>query len=175
MSEGQLNLFERRVAFVGELGVGAAQIMGREPIHAQSCGIRLHGIEDRLGRHLRDADAAAFVDGPEHMPGGESGAVIQVSTAALAQLGMGTERTRAPLPTRSTMTQRPSRCWMCSSVSAGGFFSPQSTAQHHCQQRAIAFAFLCLRIRFVDERLSLRHAQPVADADALPARAFDAR
>ncbi len=46
-----------------------------------------------------------------------SALVIQPSSAAFAQLGMGTERTRVPLPTRSTITQRPSRCWMCSRVS----------------------------------------------------------
>ena len=33
--------------------------------------------------------------------------------ATLTHVGIGTVRTRPCFPTRSTMHQRPSRCWMC--------------------------------------------------------------
>ena len=38
--------------------------------------------------------------------------------ALLVQAGIGTVRTRFPLPTRSTSTQRASRCWICSTASS---------------------------------------------------------
>jgi hypothetical protein len=44
--------------------------------------------------------------------------VVQASIAAFTQFAMGAVRTRACLPTRSTVHQRPSRCCKCAKVSA---------------------------------------------------------
>jgi hypothetical protein len=50
-------------------------------------------------------------------------------------------RIRFPLPTRSTNTQRPSRCWMRLDSSAGSSQPAQSAAQKHRQNRAVPFSF----------------------------------
>lgn len=41
---------------------------------------------------------------------------LQASIANLTQVGIGVVRTRPCFPTRSTMHQRPSRCWICANV-----------------------------------------------------------
>jgi len=40
------------------------------------------------------------------------------SRRTFTHVGIGTVRTRPCLPARSTMHQRPSRCWMCANISA---------------------------------------------------------
>jgi hypothetical protein len=52
---------------------------------------------------------------------------------------MGTVRIRFPLPTRSTNTQRPSRCWMCPHCRE--LAPSQGAAQKHRQNRAVPFSF----------------------------------
>ena len=57
-------------------------------------------------------------------PSAAVAAVVQASIASLTQFGIGTVRTRPCFPNRSTMHQRPSRCWICANVSAHHLPSP---------------------------------------------------
>jgi hypothetical protein len=59
-------------------------------------------------------------------------AAHQRSTASLTQAGTAIVRKRPCLPRRSTITQQPSRCWRCATVSA---------THEECQQGAIAPTF----------------------------------
>ena len=57
---------------------------------------------------------------PRHLfgTGSASSNRCRPSIATFTHVGIGTVRTRPCFPTRSTMHQRPSRCWMCPTVSA---------------------------------------------------------
>src|ERR1035438_4129982 len=52
--------------------------------------------------------------GPSQTPAAD----VQASIATFTHVGIGIVRTRPCFPRRSTMHQRPSRCWMCSIVNA---------------------------------------------------------
>src|SRR5215469_14176608 len=61
--------------------------------------------------------------------------------ATFTKAGMGTVRIRFPLPTRSTNTERPSRCWMCFDWERRELAPAQSAAQKHRQNRTVPFSF----------------------------------
>jgi hypothetical protein len=95
-------------------------------------------------------------------------AVIQRSTAALAKDGIGTDRTRPPLPVMSTITQRPSRYWMCSSVRDAASSPRSPVPMSRAKQSMIPLASQSRNIRRVDERLRLRDGEPVSGAVSVP-------
>ena len=69
-------------------------------------------------------------------------AAVQASIATFTHVGIGIVRTRPCLPTRSTMHQRSSRCWTCSSVSAATSDRRKPAAQQDGEDRAVAESLL---------------------------------
>jgi hypothetical protein len=80
-------------------------------------------------------------------------AAAQLSIAAVAQLGIGTDRTRPPLPSRSTNHPAAVALLDVLKLQVRGFLAPQAAAEHHGEQRAVAFAFECARVRFIEQPL----------------------
>src|SRR5215471_3815129 len=74
-------------------------------------------------------------------PSDKPAAAVQASTATLTKGGMGTVRILFPLPTRSTNTQRPSRCWMCSHSRRRELAATQGAAQKQRQNGTVPFSF----------------------------------
>ena len=76
-------------------------------------------------------------------------AVVHASVATLTHVGIGIVRTRPCLPTRSTMHQRPSRCWTWPTVSAA------TSDRRSPQPRSTSKSQWCepARFRFVRSRL----------------------
>ena len=150
-----LDLLERRAALVGELGEGSAQIMRRDP-DADPVTVNGDGLEDRLRPERTGPTRPAFETrrstDPESMPA----APAQPSSAALAQDGIGTVRTRPCLPTRSTIAQRPSRWAMASKLQARELAAAEARAHEQPQQDAAAQAFRRCRVGGFEELLDLR-------------------
>jgi hypothetical protein len=109
MPQRDLDLLEGSAALVGQFGEGAADVVGRE-CGAEPVSVSLDHLVDGLGAHscpvIRCLYCRRRAPGPPPKPAVAS----QLSTAAFAQAGMGTVRIRLPLPARSTMHHRPSRC-----------------------------------------------------------------
>jgi hypothetical protein len=112
--------------------------------------------------------------GRNTLPSTKPAAEVQAWIATFTQVGIGTVRTRACLPTRSTMHQRPSRCWICPSMSAATSERrsphPSTTARIARSRRPFTvegsgvFRSVC----------GFPQRQPVADADADRFRALHA-
>ena len=68
-------------------------------------------------------------------------AAVQASIATLTKGGMGTVRILFPFSTRSTNTQRPSRCWMCLDSSAASSLRRKAQPKSNAQNRAVPFRF----------------------------------
>ena len=66
---------------------------------------------------------------------------VQASTLTFTAAGMVTVRRRFPLPTRSGMTQRPSRCWMRSTSRRTSSAAAQPARDQKRQDGAVALAF----------------------------------
>src|ERR1035441_10428729 len=65
VAQGQLNLFQRRMALVSEMGIRATRVMGRDE-NSSLIGVRLQDIEDGLlGQPVR-ANPAPFVEAPKY-------------------------------------------------------------------------------------------------------------
>ena len=90
---------------------------------------------------------------------------VHPSIATLTQVGMGAVRMRQCFPSRSTMHQRPSRCWVCRNLS--GATSDRRRPQ---PSRTAIIARSRTLFRLVvwcrQESLRLPKGQPVARADA---------
>ena len=165
MAEQELDLFEFPAPAAAELGAGAAQVVGLE-LQSQLLAVKDDHGEHGLGRERGAGDLAVAVQRTQQRPAVMPAASHQRSTASLTQAGTGMVRRRPCLPRRSTITQRPSRCWMCSSVSATA--SPRRRPQPTSRaSRARSRLPLRVGIGAVDERLGLRPGQPVPCPDAL--------
>ena len=108
MPERQLDLLERRTASMRQFCERAAQIV-RGDLDPKLFSISFDNQVDGL-RRQRFPDFPFLRDGPEQPAASIAATAVQRSTAALAQAGIGTLRTRLLFPWRSTITQRPSRC-----------------------------------------------------------------
>ena len=175
MSEADLYLLERRPAEVGELGEGAPQVMRRDLAQPGLTRIPHDGLEDRLRGDRPKPDPSALVHTPQHGPRLEMpAAVAQVSSADLAQDGIGTVRTRPCLPTRSTIAQRPSRCATSSKSSPASSprRSPHPTSNP--SKTRSRRPFRRCRVGGGEEPLGLLEGQPVAGPDSRAAGAGDA-
>jgi hypothetical protein len=70
VAESELDLLERRLAAAGELGEGAAQVVGRQ-VPAQRTGVGGDYVGDGVGRHSPRSDLpvdTSFVDQPPALP-----------------------------------------------------------------------------------------------------------
>ena len=107
-------------------------------------------------------------------PSVTSAADVQTSIATFTQPGIGTVRTRACLPTRSTMHQRPSRCWMCVSVSAATSDrrnpQPRRTARMARSRNPLTVSMSGC----AEQRLRLLQREPIANSDTLRFHALHA-
>jgi hypothetical protein len=137
--------------------------MRRKVVNPDGCRIRLHGIEHILGGHALAGNAIALVHRTEQMPHWNGRSSDPHIDRGFSRLGIGTERTRAPLPIMSTITQRPWRCWMLLELERCGFLAAQTAGEHHRKQGAIAFAFEGLGVRFIQQCFGQRHTQPIPD------------
>ena len=92
--------------------------MGRDSRHARGPRVRLEKLPDDLFRHPLAQDPVPPANRSEHVALGQLLRCRPRVDGHLTQVGTGVVRTRRCLPTRSTMHQRLSRCWMCFNVSA---------------------------------------------------------
>lgn len=95
MSERNLDLLKRSMAFVGELGKGTPEIVRRygEP---DVLTVLPHDGKDRLGGHAVPHNAVAFVDGPEEPAGaGDARVKDRADPAVQRNLGPGRHGNRA--------------------------------------------------------------------------------
>ncbi len=90
----------------------------------------------------------------------------------MAQDGIGTVLTRPPLPTKSTITQRPSLLLNVLHHPGRCFFPAQTAADQDRQKCAVAFPFERSYIGQIDECLGLLEGQPVSSASAFSLYTF---
>ena len=106
------------------------------------------------------------VDGPEQMSLRHARVCVHASIAFFVQVGIGIVRTRPCLPTRSTMHQRLSRCWICFIVRFASSDRRNRTRAGR-EHGPIAQPLFRSHVRRVQEPLRLAKGQPVANADAV--------
>lgn len=138
MSQRNLDLFERRPALVSEFCKGAAHVVGRERC-AQLHAVRFDDFVDEWGLMPWPVIRSPLFTPPSTSASEKPALASHCSTAALAQEGMGTVRIRFPFPARSTMHQRPSRCWI-SSMRSPASSCRRRPAYKQREQRAVALA-----------------------------------
>lgn len=100
VTEKQLDLFKLTAGCPAELGASASEVMRCKAWNADHlCVVLEHLPHNLLPQAFTSRPASAAAD-------------VQASIATLTHVGSGAVRTRPWLPTRSTMHQRPSRCWI---------------------------------------------------------------
>ena len=87
-------------------------------------------------------DGTALVTERKTGPDSRAAAEIHWSRSSLTQAGIGTVRTRSPLPIRSGSTQRPERCWMsliCSRASSARRSAQPMRSPRTARSRRLSF------------------------------------
>src|ERR1700728_2577048 len=80
--------------------------------------------------------------------------------------GIGTERMRPPLPTRSTSNRRLSRCWMWLNSMFDTSVRRKAAADQHRQQGEVTITLQRSGFWRVQYRLCLFFRQPIGNPDA---------
>lgn len=112
VAEAQLDLLQRSSAFVRQHSECAPEIMRSQLWYRDVSACSIDRLEDAARRHALCGDAPTFVVRRKIRPSLIPAPTAHASMACLVQLGIGTVRTRLPLPIGSTITQRASRSWI---------------------------------------------------------------
>src|ERR1051326_2768943 len=92
--------------------------MRRNALQAHGFRVILEQLPNDLLAQRLAAHVVSAIHRSEKPAGNHACLAYQTSIATLTHVGIGTVRTRPCFPTRSTMHQRPSRCWTWAIVSA---------------------------------------------------------
>ena len=94
---------------------------------------------DHLRTESAVPNALGLIDGPKYRTPGDVRGGIQLSTAALTQVGTGTVRTWSPFPIMSAITQCSSRCWRLSTANPATSCPSKTTPQQNRNYGVVTF------------------------------------
>ena len=110
VTEQELDLFEVSTVLAAEFRAGAAQVVSAKTL--DSDGFRGGSTTLHTAQSLSSSPTTRplLETGRSSRPALWPAAAVQESIRSLTHIGMATVRMRPPLPRRSAITQRPSRC-----------------------------------------------------------------
>ncbi len=173
MPERQLDLLERGVTFVGQLGEGAPQIM-RAARNADVTAILDHKLKNGLGAQTVVGNAATFVDGSSDTSGGDTGSARPRIDGHFRPTGHGDGTDAAVLTPQIDDDPPPFPLLNVFEVELGELVPAESATEEKRQEGSISLAFQARPLGCRDEFFRLFLDEPVPCPYAMLLDALDA-
>ena len=170
VAQGELDLLESGLAFVGEFRKGAPQVVGGD-LDSDPLAVFHHRLEHRLRPHRVVADAAALVDGPQHAAPGGAGGLYPFIERRFGPGGHRNSADAAVLANQIDDHPTPLALLDIGEVELGEFPAPQAATEQQTKQHTVAFTLQRRAVGSLQQLEGLRPGQPVPRPDP---RAFGA-